>query len=188
MPFKRNPINAENVDSLARFLAALPRVTWDNAAHNLLERTLDDSANRRLILPEAFLVADELINRAYRIVSKLRIDELAIRRNLDTYGIFAATERVLMEAARAGGDRQELHEIIRRHSLNAWEHLRQGQPNPLAQSLMADAHLTALLSPEHIHDLLQADTYVGDAPERARELVKIIRAHLIQKDNVYAES
>ena len=61
MPFKRNPIHAENIDSLARLLAALPRVAWDNAAHSLLERTLDDSANRRTILPEAFLIADELI-------------------------------------------------------------------------------------------------------------------------------
>ena len=64
MPFKRNPINAENIDSLARLLAALPRVAWDNAAHSLLERTLDDSANRRTILPEAFLIADEIMQRA----------------------------------------------------------------------------------------------------------------------------
>ena len=61
MPFKRNPIDAENIDSLARHLAALPRVAWDNAAHSLLERTLDDSANRRSVLPEAFLIADELL-------------------------------------------------------------------------------------------------------------------------------
>ncbi|MBN1136663.1 MAG: adenylosuccinate lyase, partial [Anaerolineae bacterium] len=71
MPFKRNPVNAENLDSLARLLAALPRVAWDNAAHSLLERTLDDSANRRLILPEAFLIADEMLARSLRLVDGL---------------------------------------------------------------------------------------------------------------------
>src|SRR5207237_5023971 len=93
MPFKRNPINAEKIDSLARYLAALPRVAWDNAAHMLLERTLDDSANRRLILPDAFLAADELLGTARRIVSGLRINQPAIARNFETYGVFAATER-----------------------------------------------------------------------------------------------
>lgn len=176
MPFKRNPINAENLDSLARFLASLPRVAWDNAAHHLLERTLDDSANRRAILPEAFLTADELLTRTSRILTGLRIDNAAIQRNLDTYGVFAATERVLMKAARAGGNRQELHEIIREHSLNAWEALRQGQTNPLAATLSSDARLTALLAPETILSLLRADSYVGDAPERARQMAAAIRA------------
>ncbi len=74
MPFKRNPINAENIDSQCRYLASLPRVAWDNAAHSYLERTLDDSANRRTILPEAFLVADECLRRAQRIVAGLRVD------------------------------------------------------------------------------------------------------------------
>ncbi|MCX7670751.1 MAG: lyase family protein, partial [Anaerolineae bacterium] len=74
MPFKRNPIHAENMDSLARYVAALPRVAWDNAAHSLLERTLDDSANRRVILPEAFLAVDELLRRALRLARELHID------------------------------------------------------------------------------------------------------------------
>jgi adenylosuccinate lyase len=176
MPFKRNPINAENLDSLARLLAALPRVAWDNGAHHLLERTLDDSANRRIVLPEAFLTADELLLRANRILSGLRIDADAIRRNLDTYGVFAATERVMMEAARAGGNRQELHEMIREHSLNAWEALRQAQANPLIETLTSDPGLTALLPPEQIRALLSAESYIGDAPERARELAAQIRA------------
>src|SRR5690606_13474435 len=120
MPFKRNPINAENMDSLARFLAALPRVAWDHAAHRPLERTLDDSANRRLVLPEAFLTTDELLLRATRVLAGLKLDDHAIQRHLDTYGVFAATERLLMEAVRAGGDRQYLHEVVREHSLAAW--------------------------------------------------------------------
>jgi adenylosuccinate lyase len=85
MPFKRNPVHSENVNSLARFLGALPRVAWDNAAHSLLERTLDDSANRRTILPEAFLAADELLMRMGKIVGGLRVDDRAVKRNLRTY-------------------------------------------------------------------------------------------------------
>jgi adenylosuccinate lyase len=178
MPFKRNPINAENLDSLARLLAALPQVAWDNAAHSLLERTLDDSANRRALLPEAFLIADELLLRAGRILAGLRIDAQAIRRNLETYGTFAATERLLMEAARSGGDRQALHEAIREHSLAAWDALRQGRPNPLAETLGADERITAWVPAVRVRDLLRADAYVGDAPERARAMAVRIRQDL----------
>ncbi len=175
MPFKRNPINAENIDSLARYLAALPRVAWDNAAHNLLERTLDDSANRRVMLPEAFLTADELLTRAIKIIKGLRIDEAGIRRNMETYGVFAATERLLMAAVRAGGDRQELHEVIREHSLAAWEAVRLGQVNPLADRLCADERITRLMSAEQARKLLNADAHIGDAPRRARLLAQSVR-------------
>ncbi len=175
MPFKRNPINAENIDSLARYLATLPRVAWDNGAHNLLERTLDDSGNRRIILPEAFLTTEEILKRALRIVSGLRINDEAIQRNLDVYGTFAATERVLMEAVRMGGNRQELHELIREHSLSAWDALRQGQDNPLVASLSTDARLNKLLNVTAIRELLKADSYVGDAPDRARQLARAIQ-------------
>ena len=99
MPFKRNPIRSEKINSLARYLASLPRLAWDNAAHSLLERTLDDSANRRILLPEAFLAADELLRTANSIFSNLQVDEIAMARNLAIYGPFAATERVLMALA-----------------------------------------------------------------------------------------
>ena len=102
MPFKRNPITAENIDSLARLVAALPRVAWDNMALSLLERTLDDSANRRLLLPEAFLLTDEVVARSQALVAGLRIWPGPTARNLRDYGVFAATERVLMAAAQAG--------------------------------------------------------------------------------------
>lgn len=175
MPFKRNPINAENIDSLARFIAALPRVAWDNAAHSLLERTLDDSANRREVLPAAFLAADEILRRAIRLVRDLRVDEAALARNLAKYGTFAATERVLMAAAKAGADRQEMHEIIREHSLAAWADLAAGQANPLPARLSTDPRITRHLPPAQIVALLDASHYVGDAPERAKELANQIR-------------
>ena len=100
MPFKRNPIDAENIDSLARLLATYPRTAWDNAAHSLLERTLDDSANRRTILPESFLLADELLTKAYRIIDGSRINPKASETLMDVYDL-AATERLMMEAVKA---------------------------------------------------------------------------------------
>lgn len=178
MPFKRNPINAENIDSLARHLAALPRVAWDNGAHNLLERTLDDSANRRVILPEAFLCADELLRRTQYIIEGLRLDTYAIQQNLATYGPFAATERLLMASVRAGGNRQVLHEVIREHSLAAWAELQAGRPNPLIDSLTADERLLALMPADQIYALLDAADYVGDAPQRARQLAVQVRERL----------
>ena len=175
MPFKRNPIHAENIDSLTRHLAALPRVAWDNAAHCYLERTLDDSANRRSILPEAFIILDESLGRATRILKGLRIDARAAGALLDQYGPFAATERVMMELARRGGDRQALHHTIREHSLAAWAALRDGGPNPVIERVCAEPEFLALASEDELRGWLDARGYVGDAPERARRLAQEVR-------------
>ena len=172
MPFKRNPVNAEKLDSLGRFVASLPGVAWSNAAHSLLERTLDDSANRRMILPEAFLAVDEMLMTANKLVSQLRLDERAIAANLERWGVFAATERVLMALGRAGADRQLMHERIREHSLAAWEAIRRGEPNPLVDLLAGDEEMTKHLTAERIKELMDASAYVGDAPERARRLAR----------------
>lgn len=178
MPFKRNPIHSENIDSLARFVAALPRIAWDNAAHSLLERTLDDSANRRVLLPESLLATDEILTRLLRLLNGLRVDEHAIRRNLEAYGIFAATERLLMEAVRRGGDRQEWHEWIREHSMRAWEALRQGAENPLRKLLLEDSRVQEVFTQPEAEALLNVEHYVGDAPARSRALVARIRERL----------
>ena len=175
MPFKRNPINAENIDSLARFVAGLPRLAWDNAAHSLLERTLDDSANRREMFPAAFLAVDEILRRSTRLIHDLQLDEAAMARNLDKYGAFAATERVLMAVVKAGADRQVMHEIIREHSLTAWAKIAEGLPNPLVVNLAGDNRLAPYLTPQQVSDLMDANQYVGDAPERAQYLAGQIR-------------
>jgi adenylosuccinate lyase len=175
MPFKRNPINAENIDSLARLVAVLPRIAWDNAAHSLLERTLDDKANRRIFLPQAFLATDEILRRATWIVDGLVIYEDVVRKNLEQFGTFAATERMLMAAVRAGADRQVMHEIIRQHSMTAWEVVRSGGSNPLAELLINDVRIADYLAPEELRALLSAAAYVGDAPHRAREMARLVR-------------
>jgi adenylosuccinate lyase len=178
MPFKRNPIHAENMDSLARYLAALPRVAWDNAAHNLLERTLDDSANRRSLLPEAFLIADELLHRGLRLIEGLRINREASERLMAAYGPFAATERLLMALVKRGSDRQALHEVIREHAMAAWVEVQAGRPNPLLESLSADSRITQHASRDEVLAWLDAADYVGDAPQRACAFAALIRQRL----------
>ncbi len=175
MPFKRNPVNAEKICSLARYIAALPQVAWGNAAESLLERTLDDSANRRTILPEAFIAMDEILITAKRIVEGMRIDEGACARNFEKYGPFAATERVLMAAVKAGGDRQHLHERLREHSLKAWEAIRADKPNPLANLIAADQQFLRYLQPNRLKVLMEAREYVGTAKERAGLVAVTIR-------------
>jgi len=180
MPFKRNPEDAETLDSLARQVATLPRVAWDNAAHSLLERTLDDSGNRRLILPQAFILAEELLRRAHRIMSGLVIHTQAVAHNLQVYGTFAATERLLMELVKAGADRQVMHEVIRKYSLIAWEALQWDASvlNPLPDLLAVDPAVLGFLSAEQVRSLLDATGYVGDAPQRSRDLAALIRTTL----------
>lgn len=175
MPFKRNPINAEKIDSLGRLVASLVQVTWDNAAHSLLERTLDDSANRREVLPVAFLAVDETLRVTNRIVSGLRIDEAAAARNFERFGVFSAVERVLLAAVKAGADRQEMHEHLRTHSLNAWAALAKGSANPLAEMVASDPAINQYLSSTEIYDLLDARHHLGDAPQRARQFAADLR-------------
>ncbi|MBV8748796.1 MAG: adenylosuccinate lyase, partial [Candidatus Eremiobacteraeota bacterium] len=175
MPFKRNPVMAERIDSLARLLPAYADVAWQNAATNLLERTLDDSANRRTILPEALLCADEILSLAKKIVDGLRVDERRIAENLRTYGPFSGTEAVLMEAAKRGGDRQELHEVIRESAMRAYDALAAGGSNPLATLLADDERITHLVEPAEVRQWLDPSGHVGDAPERARRLARRIR-------------
>src|SRR3972149_5160807 len=170
MPFKRNPINAEKIDSLARALAQMPRLAWDNAAHSLLERTLDDSANRRALLPEAFLITDELLQVSGRIMTGMKVNPSALERNLERYGPFAGTERVLLALSRAGADRQEMHERLRLHSMAAWQAVQSGEANPLADFVCADEIFRQYLSGSELQDLMAASRHTGDALRRAHAL------------------
>src|ERR1700733_2459157 len=176
MPFKRNPVMSENICSLARLLPAYADVAWQNAATNFLERTLDDSANRRTILPEAMLCTDQILTTARKVVEGLRIDERKLTENLRTYGPFAGSEAVLMEAARAGGDRQELHEAIRENAMAAYAALERGETNPLSQLLSGDERIIRYMDPAEVRSQLDPSTHVGDAPARARRLAQRVRA------------
>ena len=174
MPFKRNPIVCERIDSLARLLPGFADVAWQNAATNYLERTLDDSANRRTILPEALLCLDEIVQLATRVVTGMRVDTGRIAQNLRTYGPFAGTEPIMMEAVRAGGNRQELHELLRSSAMEAWSDIAQGKSNPLGRLLTEDQELTALVDPAEIRRMLEPGRHIGTAPARAIKLAEKI--------------
>jgi adenylosuccinate lyase len=176
MPFKQNPILSERIGSLARLLPAYADVTWQNAATNFLERTLDDSANRRTALPEALLCADEIVTLARRVVEGLRVDERRIAANLRAYAPFTGTQAVMLEGVRAGGDRQRLHETLRGASMEAWAAVGRGEDNPLARLLAEDRELTALVDPAEIRRLLDPSSNVGTAPQRARLLADRIES------------
>ncbi len=178
MPFKRNPIHSEKIDSLCRYIEAQVTPLWYNCANNLLERTLDDSANRRLILPDLFLASDEVLTTAKKVIDGMQIHSGGIKRNLDSYAIFAATERLLMELSKRGADRQRMHELIRGHSLAAWALVQQGKENPLKELLSTDRAVTALLAPKEIEELLDGSASLGESVERTRMVATEIRALL----------
>jgi adenylosuccinate lyase len=182
MPFKRNPINTENICSLARYVGALPAVAWDNASQAILERSLDDSANRRLMQAEAFLVTDELLSRAERVVANMVVDELAIQRNMATYGPFAATERVLMALVANGASRQDGHEWLREASLAAWQALQHGSDNPLLDLLLNDERVARYLDPQQVEGLIDATAHTGTAAERALAFAQTVRQQINSHD------
>jgi adenylosuccinate lyase len=171
MPFKRNPINSEKIDSLCRFVSSQPNTVWQNSAQTLLERTLDDSANRRVTLPSSFLATDEILITAIKVVKNMNIHKTAIERNMKTYGIFAASERLLMELGRNGANRQEMHEVIREHSLKAWKEVQEGKTNTLKNDLINDKVILKYVSKEKADELLNADEYIGDAPLRTTMII-----------------
>ncbi len=175
MPFKRNPVLCERICSLARLVASHAQVAWQNAADNLLERTLDDSANRRTLLPESFLAADEIVRLATRVVRGLRVDERRIAHNLASFGPFAGTEAVLMTAAKRGADRQAFHETLRDASMRAYDAIARGEPNPLESILSEDPQVRRYVQPEELAALMDPRRHTGDAAERARSFARSLR-------------
>jgi adenylosuccinate lyase len=182
MPFKRNPVHAEKISSLARLLSQMPSIAWHNMAHSLLERTLDDSANRRTLLPEAFLICDEILTAADKILAGLSINSHAINSNLKTYAPFANTEKLLMVLARAGGDRQEMHERIREHAMSAWASIQNGGPNNLTERVVKDQAILTYLTTQEIKDIMTTDGYLGFAPKRSLLMAYTIEQSLLSND------
>ncbi len=166
MPFKRNPILSEKICSLARIVKQSYDCAWANASETFLERTLDDSANRRVFIPESFLALDEMLITEKKIVSGMNLHSTATKRLLDNYAIFASTERLLMELGKRGADRQAMHEVIRQESLKAWAQVQEGLPNGLKKALCNNSDILAYMSASEIEDALNAENYIGDAVAR----------------------
>lgn len=181
MPFKRNPQTSERICSISRFISSLGNVAWENAANSLLERTLDDSAARRIIIPQAFLAVDEILMHSIMIVTGLKINKVNIQRNLNLYGPFAGCESLMMQAVRNGADRQEIHEVIRRISIAAWDHINKTGDNPLVNLLKNDKIITKFIDPRAIDGLINPSVHIGLAPKKCEILLKQIKGYLNEK-------
>jgi adenylosuccinate lyase len=178
MAYKRNPMRAERICSLARFVMSLPANAAQTHATQWLERTLDDSANRRLVLPQAFLGIDAVLNVYQNVAEGLVVYPQVISRNLAAELPFMVTENILMDAVAAGGDRQELHELIRGHSQAAAAVVKQeGGDNDLIARLKSDpafasADFTAHLNPATLtgRSAEQVDEFLAEviAPIRTK--------------------
>ena len=175
MPFKKNPINSEKICSLSRYVAQLPNIVLGNATLSHLERTLDDSANRRIVIPESFLATDEILDTALKIVPNIVINTKNIENNLLRYAPFAATEIVIGEAVKKGADRQKVHEEIRVLSMNAWEAINKGEENPLKDYILKSHYIAKYLKAEEINKYINVRTHIGDASKRSLLMVKQIK-------------
>ena len=168
MPYKRNPMRAERMCGLARYLLSLRENTAYTAATQWLERTLDDSANRRLVLPDAALAADAILILAADVARGLEVRLPVVRRNVERGMPAMATERWLMLAVTAGGDRQALHEVIRRHAWAARDAEDRGESADLLGRLAADPAFRGV-DTGRLQAELDPRRYVGRAPAQVRE-------------------
>jgi adenylosuccinate lyase len=178
MPYKRNPMRAERMTSLARFVIELEGNAWHTAAEQWLERTLDDSANRRLVIPEAFLATDAILVLATNVAAGLEVREVEIARHVEAAMPFLATERLLMRGVKAGGDRQQLHEVIRKHSLAS-------EPADLLERLARDPAFQKLGVRAEAGELDPA-AYVGRAPRQVDEFLDRLIPELMQEIHAVA--
>ncbi|HEX9703813.1 MAG TPA: adenylosuccinate lyase [Gemmatimonadales bacterium] len=180
MPYKRNPMRAERMTSLARFVIELEGNAWHTAAAQWLERTLDDSANRRLVIPEAFLATDAILVLATNVAAGIEVREAVVAQHVAAGLPFLVTERLLMRAVKAGGDRQKLHDVIRGHSLVVAQAIAErGAPNDLLDRLAREPALASLgvaLEPGE----LDAARYVGRAPEQVDDFLNHDLAELMR--------
>jgi adenylosuccinate lyase len=178
MAYKRNPMRAERIASLARFVMLLEPNA--NLTHSVqfFERTLDDSANRRLTIPEAFLATDAILVLLGNIVGGLEVHPARIRRRLLDELPFMATEELIVRAVRAGGDRQEAHERIRQHSIAAARAVKHdGAANDMLERLAADASFKVSL--DDMRATLDPARFIGRAPEQVEEFLREVVAPLL---------
>jgi adenylosuccinate lyase len=178
MAYKRNPMRSERVCALSRFVISIQASAAQTAATQWMERTLDDSANRRLVIPQAFLAIDAILILLENIATGLVVYPQVIRKNLREELPFMATENLLMAAVEQGGDRQDLHERIRQHSIAAGAVVKnEGLPNDLLMRMQQDAAFQGI----DMQELLDEQQYVGRSAEQVREFLAELIEPLLQR-------
>ena len=172
MAYKRNPMRSERICSLARYLMADAMNAPMTASTQWLERTLDDSANRRISMPEGFLCADAILRLAQNITDGLHVNEKIVEKTVKEYLPFIATENLMMEAVKRGGDRQQLHEIIRRCSMEATARMKEGGECDLLSRLAVEKDFA--LTEADMEAILDPAQYIGRCPQQVEAYIKKI--------------
>ena len=168
MAYKRNPMRAERVTALSRFVLSLASSPAMTASEQWLERTLDDSANRRIVIPEAFLAVDGILEILTNVLDGMVIYPKVIAAHVEAELPFMATENILMSAVKAGGNRQQLHEKIRQHSQAAAQQVKMlGRNNDLIERLKSDKAFAKV----NLAVVLKPINYVGRAPQQVDEFI-----------------
>ncbi len=185
MAYKRNPVYCERICSLARYIMANSMNAPMTASAQWLERTLDDSANRRISMPEGFLCADAVLRLAQNVTDGMRVNEKMIEKAVTEYLPFIATENLMMEAVKRGGNRQEIHEIIRTCSMAAAEKMKNGEECDLLARLAKEPAFG--LTEDEMKQLLTPSLYVGRCPEQVAAFVAKIRPLIAGLDDTSAE-
>ncbi|MEN2997602.1 MAG: adenylosuccinate lyase [Brevinematia bacterium] len=176
MPYKRNPILSERINSIARYLTTLPLVALQNHATQFLERTLDDSANRRIIIPEAFLCVDAILILYKKIVEGMKVNETVITQRMKEKLPFYAVENILMRAVKKGGDRQILHKVIRDKAMKVVEKGREGENISLLDELL-EKDVPQVLR-ESVEKIDSFRDFIGRSVEQVMEVSEKIKEYI----------
>ena len=180
MAYKRNPMRSERISSLAKFVIALQQSTAMTASTQWFERTLDDSANKRLSLPQAFLAVDAILIIWKNVLDGLVVYPKMIEKRIMAELPFMSTEYIIMECVKNGGDRQELHERIRVHSMEAGRNVKvEGKDNDLIERIINDKYFN--LDKERLLEILDPKNFIGFAPEQAEEFINIEVKPILEK-------
>ena len=185
MAYKRNPMRSERICSLARYLMTDAMNAPMTASTQWMERTLDDSANRRISMPEGFLCADAILRLAQNVTDGLHVNEKIIKKTVMEYMPFMATENLMMEAVRRGGDRQQLHEIIRRCSMEATARIKEGESCDLLARLAGEEAFG--LTETEMQNLLTPSHYIGRCQQQVEIYLDKIRPIISSVDRDNAE-
>ncbi len=180
MAYKRNPMRSERISSLSKFvISALQNLSFVNATQ-WFERTLDDSANRRITIPETFMATDAILDIGINIASGLVVNEKVIEENVKKELPFMATENIMMEAVKKGKDRQELHERIRKHSITAGHNIKKlGLENNLLELIAKDSYFD--LSKEELLQIVDPHKYIGRSSDQVEDLLKDYLGPILKK-------
>lgn len=177
MPYKKNPMRSERVSSLAKYAMALPTSSYMIASTQWLERTLDDSASRRIVIPNAFFTIDAILQLLVNIVTNLTVNTKVIANNLQKELPFLATENIMMLAVKAGGDRQNLHEKIRKYAIATRQEMVEfNAPNNLLEKILQDKEFN--LTKENLQEVLNINNFIGFAKEQVTEYLQSLQGIL----------